>query len=90
MTPTTWAADAVAQNEPGWAKVIALAVAAGIFFIGTQVHKRVRAVREGKQINPFSPDAPTTPLMPPAEVKATLAPRDKGSRKGFGKWLRKG
>lgn len=77
-------------KDPGWPKLLALLVGLGLFWVWTQVDRRRRAIKEGKQINPFSPVTPDPPLMAPSEVKATLDPLAKGFEKGFGKWLRKG
>lgn len=90
MSALTLAAEVATQNQPGWGKLLALVIAGGGFFIATQVHKRIKAVREGKEINPYSPEVTGTAQPLVTEVSAPLEAADTGTRKGFGKWLRKG
>lgn len=88
MDVTILAADA--NTEPSWAKVIALLVAVGIFWIFTQVHKRRRAVKEGTEINPFSSGAPDGTENDKPQVSAPTDPQEEVPQKGRRKWFGKG
>jgi hypothetical protein len=85
---TILAADA--NTEPSWAKVIALLVAVGIFWIFTQVHKRRRAVKEGTEINPFSSEAPEGTENDETQVSAPADTPEEAPQKGRRKWFGKG
>jgi hypothetical protein len=77
-------------KEPGWPKLIALLVAVGIFWIWTRVDGRRRAVREGIEVNPFSPDATQVTDTTDSQVSTPTAETGTTPRKGARKWLRKG
>jgi len=77
-------------TEPGWAKLIALLVAVGLFWVFTQVHKRFKAVKDGTEVNPFSPDDPQATQTTKAQVKTSVEAAKTTTGKGAGKWFRKG
>lgn len=86
---TDLAANAAA-TEPGWGKLVALLAAVGIFWVGTQVHKRMKAVKDGTEINPFSSDATQGDQSEKSQASTPSDSDETAPRKGLGKWFRKG
>src|SRR5690606_18667325 len=83
-------AEASANTQPGWGKLVAILVAVAAFWVFTQVHKRYRAVREGREVNPFSSGAPASTETEKTQVSTPLEGDVTPTRKGVGKWFRKG
>lgn len=83
-------AAASANAEPGWGKLLALLIAGGLFWIGVTVHKRVKAVREGREINPFSSDDTQATQNEKTQASTPSQGASTPTRKGVGKWFRKG
>ncbi len=77
-------------TQPGWGKLIALLIAVGIFWIGVQVHKRFARVKDGAEVNPFSDNANQAPETAKPQVATPSESPKTTTRKGLGKWLRKG
>lgn len=83
-------AEASANTQPGWGKLVAILVAVAAFWVFTQVHKRYRAVREGREVNPFSSDAATSAETEETQVNTPLDLHSRPAWKGVGKWFQKG
>lgn len=83
-------AEASANTQPGWGKLVALLIAVGVFWIGVQVHKRYKAVRDGQEVNPFSSDAAASAETEKTQVSTPLEGDVMPTRKGVGKWFWKG
>lgn len=79
-----------ANTQPGWGKLVAIGVAVAAFWVFTQVHKRYKAVRDGKETNPFSQNAPQGGQDAESQVSTPTDTPEASSRKGVRKWLRKG
>ena len=79
-----------ANAQPGWGKLIALLVAVGIFWVFVQVHKRVKRVKDGAEINPFSPDGVQVGENEKTQVSTPSEGASTTDRKGWRKWSRKG
>jgi hypothetical protein len=83
-------AEASANTQPGWGKLVALLIAVGVFWIGVQVHKRYKAVRDGREVNPFSLEEPAGTETEKTQVNTPLDLHSRPAWKGVGKWFRKG
>lgn len=83
-------AETSANTQPGWGKLVALLIAVGVFWIGVQVHRRYKAVQEGREVNPFSQEGPEGGQDTKTQVTPPLEGDVKPTRKGAGKWFRKG
>ena len=83
-------AEASANTQPGWGKLMALLIAIGAFWVGVQVHKRYKAVRDGREVNPFSSGEPAGTETEKTQVSTPLEGDVAPTRKGVGKWFRKG
>ena len=88
MNTVVLAADA--NTQPGWGKLVALLIAIGAFWVFVQVHKRVKAVREGKESNPFSQEGAEGGQDAETQVMAPSEGASESTQKGVRKWFRKG
>lgn len=77
-------------TEPGWAKLIALLVAVGLFLVFRAVHTRVKRVRDGVEVNPFSSDEGKAPEAKESQVSTPSGKTGTVQGKGLGKWLKRG
>lgn len=80
----------VSATEPGWGKLIAILVAVGLFLVFRAVHTRVKRVRDGAEVNPFSSEDGQTPETTQAQVSTPSGKTGTAPGKGVRKWLRKG
>ena len=77
-------------TQPGWGKLVALLIAVGAFWVGVQVHKRFKALREGTEINPFSSGDSQATETKQSQVSTPSRVTGTGPKKGARKWFRKG
>lgn len=88
MTSTILAANEAA-TAPGWGKFIAMVAAIGGVWLVFAVKDRVKRVRDGEEIDPFSQEGAdgTETEFSQVDTPADTAPE--GSQKGGRKWFRK-
>lgn len=88
MNTVILAADA--NTAPGWPKLVALLVAVAAFWVFVQVHKRVKRVKEGAEVNPFSQDGVQATDNEETQVSTPTQGEQTPTGKGVRKWFRKG
>lgn len=77
-------------TEPGWAKLIALLVAVGLFLVFRAVHTRVKRVRDGVEVNPFSQEGAQASETKESQVSTPSGKTGTVQGKGARKWFWKG
>ena len=77
-------------TAPGWGKFLAMVAAIGGVWLIFAVRDRIKRVRDGEEIDPFSSEAVDDTETEFAQVDTPAEEVEKGSKKGVGKWLRKG
>jgi hypothetical protein len=77
-------------TEPGWGKLAAIFVAVGVFLVFRAVHTRVKRVRDGAEVNPFSSEGAQAGEITETQVSTPSGKTGTAPGKGVRKWFRKG